>query len=180
MAEQDQAPHELRFAVLATDVVLFTIKDGVLQVLLIDVHSPPHFTDIQGLPGGLIHPKETADEAARRHLRDKGGISNAYLEQLYTFSAVDRDPRGRVVSVAYLGLVPPDQADSAASETQWMPAQEAYEVILNKKLDKRNFRKKVFSLDLIEGTGTQKQEGAHRPAQLYRFTTLEPQVVEVL
>jgi len=98
---------QLRFAVLATDVLLFTVKEGELLVRLISVNRPPLFVDRVGLPGGLIKPEEIALEAAKRCLREKGGVltDKVYLEQLYTFSGVERDPRGRVVSVAYLGCV---------------------------------------------------------------------------
>ena len=90
-------PHKLRFAVLATDVVCFTVDEGKLKVLLIPAVADKGKL---ALPGGLIHPKETAEKAARRHLLVKGGMKSDYLEQLYTFSAVKRDRRGRVVSVA--------------------------------------------------------------------------------
>lgn len=99
----------IKFAVIATDVVLFTVKESQLLVRLIAVNRPPYFpAGSKGMPGGLIDPKETAEAAARRHLTVKAKISHQkiYLEQLYTFSAVDRDPRGRVVAVAYIALVP--------------------------------------------------------------------------
>lgn len=123
-------PH-LHFAVLATDVALFTIRDGELLVRMIPVNRPPHFPDSRGLPGGLVHPKETAEEAAVRHLKDKARINTAHvhLEQLYTFSAVDRDPRGRVVAVAYLALVPWEALSSAeqtdTDDAWWNPADTA-------------------------------------------------------
>jgi 8-oxo-dGTP diphosphatase len=113
----------LRFAVLAIDVALFTVLDHRLCVLLIPVDRPPHFVSRRGLPGGLIAPEETAEQAVARHLRDKAEISGVYVEQLATFSAVDRDPRGRVVSVAYLGLMPAEQAAAVplARGQRWMP-----------------------------------------------------------
>ena len=100
----------LRFAILAIDVALFAVLDRRLCVLLIPVERPPHFLSMRGLPGGLIAPDETAEQAVARHLREKAEVSGVYVEQLATFSAVDRDPRGRVVSVAYLGLMPAEQA----------------------------------------------------------------------
>jgi len=108
----------LHVAVLATDVVLFTIKDDALFVRLITVDRLPHFKNIPGLPGGLIDAKETAEEAALRHLQTKAGISSdkLHLEQLYTFSAIKRDPRGRVVAVAYLALIPWEQLSSEEQE----------------------------------------------------------------
>src|SRR5215510_984083 len=101
-------PEKLRFAILAADAALFTLHEGRLLVRLVKVQRPPHFPDHAGLPGGLLHPTETAEEAVVRHIEGKAhiGAKRVHLEQLYTFSAVDRDPRGRVVAVAYYGLVP--------------------------------------------------------------------------
>src|SRR3989344_7145896 len=100
------ARHQRRFAVLAADTALFTLRDGRLCVRLIAVNRPPFYTNIWGLPGGLLRPEETAEAAALRHLQEKAGIRipRVYAEQLYTFSVPDRDPRGRVVAVAYLAL----------------------------------------------------------------------------
>ncbi len=99
---------KLEFAVLATDVILFTVRENKLLVRLVKVNRPPHFPSIPGLPGGLISPTETADEAVDRVIKEKADVDAAkvYFEQLYTFSGVNRDPRGRVVSVTYIALVP--------------------------------------------------------------------------
>lgn len=113
----------IRFAVIAADTTVFTFHDGKLLTRLIKVDRPPYFANTQGLPGGLIDPKETAEEAAKRHVENKAGISatKLYVEQLYTFSRVDRDPRGRVVAVAYVAFVPweklskEEQADTTSS-----------------------------------------------------------------
>ncbi len=110
-------PHALRFAVLAADVVALRFADGVLEVLLIPVTNE-YFAGREGLPGGLIAPRETAEQAAVRHLSGKGGLTGAYLEQLYTFSDVDRDPRGRVVSVAYLALCAPEEVRGREEKVQ--------------------------------------------------------------
>lgn len=122
----EKAPEHIRFAVLAADVACFTVRDdGKLCVRLITVNRPPHFPGMPGLPGGLLDPKETAEEAATRHLATKGNIraTGVYMEQLYTMSRVDRDPRGRVVSVAYLALVPWErlsaQEQAGDKETRW-------------------------------------------------------------
>ena len=121
----------IRFAILATDAVVFTLRDGELLVRLIQVNRPPYFVNVQGLPGGLLDPTETAEEAAQRHIGAKAGIaaSKVYIEQLYTFSRPDRDPRGRVVAVAYLGLVPwerlsPSEQQDTAS-CGWYPIKKA-------------------------------------------------------
>jgi 8-oxo-dGTP diphosphatase len=94
----------LRFAVLATDIVVFTVQDGELCVLLIEVLERP-FENRWALPGGLVKPEEDILLAARRNLAEKTDVKSAYLEQLYTFGELDRDPRGRVVSVAYMALI---------------------------------------------------------------------------
>lgn len=115
----------LKFAVLATDIALFTVKDEKLYVRLMKVDRPPYFTNMTGLPGGLILPKETAEEAVSRIIEEKGLVNSKkiYTEQLYTFSTIDRDPRGRVVSVAYLALVPWEMLSateqSSATESWW-------------------------------------------------------------
>jgi len=117
----------LRFAVLAADTTLFTIRDGRLSVRLISVNRPPFYKNVWGLPGGLLHPKETADDAALRHLKEKANVAllHVYAEQLYTFSDPNRDPRGRVVAVAYLALVPwnaltPEERGDTA-DVKWSP-----------------------------------------------------------
>lgn len=115
----------MRFAVLAADTALFTLCGNELLIRLIRVNRPPHFRNIPGLPGGLLHPEETAEKAAIRHLTEKTkiGKEKIYLEQLYTFSRIDRDPRGRVVAVAYLGLIPWDQLSTkerkGTNESWW-------------------------------------------------------------
>jgi 8-oxo-dGTP diphosphatase len=121
----------LRFAILAADTVVFTIRNGELLVRLIRINRPPFFIDTKGLPGGLIDPKEDAQEAAQRHVETKADISakKLYTEQLYTFSRVDRDPRGRVVAVAYLALIPwEDLSDDEQQDTEeswWCPVKKA-------------------------------------------------------
>ena len=115
---------ELRFAVLATDVVCFRIIDGKLNVLLGEVKIP-EFKDKLGLIGGLVLPQETAEQSVDRHLRDKAGIVGIYKEQLYTFSKIDRDPRGRVVSVAYLALTDKGKIEKKpAVQTSWVPVED--------------------------------------------------------
>lgn len=125
------APDHLRFAVLAVDVALFTVRDGELLVRLVHVVRPPYFPDNTALPGGIIDPKETAEDAARRQLSEKAHINpeHVYIEQLATFSDINRDRRGRVVSVAYLALVPWEKLSVLESqnttETWWSPLKDA-------------------------------------------------------
>ncbi len=118
------SPQHIRFAIIATDVAVFTIMDGRLMVRLIRVDRPPYFSNARGLPGGLIAREETADETALRLVRDKAHLDPAkiHIEQLYTFSNINRDPRGRVVAVAYLALVPWEklsEEERSESEDAW-------------------------------------------------------------
>ncbi len=130
--ESTRGPREqLRFAVIAADVALFTIRNNELLVRLTRVDRPPHFPNTRGLPGGLVHPKEVAEESAKRNLETKAEVDprKTHLEQLYTFSGVTRDPRGRVVAVAYLALVPWERLSTAeqtdTSAAWWSPVREA-------------------------------------------------------
>ncbi|GJE62205.1 NUDIX hydrolase [Methylobacterium trifolii] len=90
---------------LAVDLVLMGVRDGRPGALLLKRTEHPH-AGRWALPGGFVGLDETLDAAAERILRDKAGIARAHLEQLYTFGAVERDPRMRIVSVAYLALLP--------------------------------------------------------------------------
>ena len=200
---------------VTVDIVIFTIRQDALKVLLIKRALPP----AQGewaLPGGFVNLDESLDAAARRELEEETGVAGVYLEQLYSFGKPDRDPRERVITVAYYALIPSDQiviqAASDAEGVSWfgmeelpdlafdhteilataherlvakldystiafqfMPQafslselQSVYEVISRAPVDKRNFRKHILALNLIEATGKEKREGRHRPAKLYR------------
>lgn len=201
------------FAVLATDVAVLTIDGGVLKVLLTSATSK-NFKGMLTLPGGLVGHKERTEEATIRILKEIMTKTDYYNEQLYTFDDPGRDPEGRVVTVAYLMLVPGDEAKRVIrKDASWyavktlpklaydhnevvkaavkrligkltytnivyalMPLeftlsdlQKTYETALELSLDKRNFIKKIKSLNLVHKT-THKVEGsAHRPATLYRF-----------
>lgn len=111
-------------AALTVDCVLFGFDEGELKVLLIQRGVQP-FKGQWALPGGFVRLNETLDDAARRELQEETGLKNVYLEQLYTFGAVDRDPRERIVSVAYYALVKSAEhvavGASDASDAQWHP-----------------------------------------------------------
>ena len=89
---------------LTVDCVVFGLDGQDLRVLLIQRDSAPH-EGSWALPGGFVEVDETLEMAAMRELQEETGLSRVYLEQLYTFGAVGRDPRERVVSVAYYALV---------------------------------------------------------------------------
>lgn len=223
-------PVHLKFAVLATDVALFTIRDNNLLVRLTSVNRPPFFVNQQGLPGGLIDPKETAEQAVKRHIEGKALVASEkiYIEQLYTFSKIDRDPRGRVVAVAYLALVPwgklSEDEQSDKNGARWVSVdsvrnlaydhdeivlvaenrlrsrikyttlmskllpkeftltemEQAYESVVHTELDKRNFRKKILKLKIVQSLHKKSTDGAHRPAELYKFTSEKVKEIEVL
>ncbi|MCC6806509.1 MAG: NUDIX hydrolase [Deltaproteobacteria bacterium] len=107
---------------LAVDCVVFGRDEKALKVLLIKRGLPP-FKDMWALPGGFVRIDESLDAAARRELKEETGFADVFLEQLYTFGAVDRDPRERVVSVAYYALVNlqghQPKAASDAAEADW-------------------------------------------------------------
>jgi 8-oxo-dGTP diphosphatase len=91
---------------LAVDVAILTVIEGGLEVALVQRTEHPHLGR-WALPGGFVRMNESLDKAATRVLREKAGLADVYLEQLYTFGEPARDPRTRVVSVAYYALVDP-------------------------------------------------------------------------
>lgn len=211
MAYTYEYPHPA----VTTDVVIFTVISNSLHVLLVERGEEP-FKGSWAIPGGFLQMDESLDECANRELHEETSLNGVYLEQLGTFGGVNRDPRERVISVAYYALVPSDdiklKAGSDAQSAKWcdvavlpklafdhggilkvaqerlsakmdystiglqfMPneftltdLQQIYEVASGKALDKRNFRKWILGLGLIEETGGKRADGAYRPAKLYR------------
>jgi len=110
---------------VSVDVVIFTIRDGALHVLLVRRGVAP-FAGRHAIPGGFVDEAESLDAAARRELAEETGVRDVYLEQLYSFGDPGRDPRGRVVTVAYFALIAADRAPlkagSDAAEARWFPA----------------------------------------------------------
>jgi 8-oxo-dGTP diphosphatase len=116
---------------LTVDIVVMTVLDTDLKLLLIRRGNEP-FLNSWALPGGFVHVSDDCDQgedleaAAHRELAEETGVptGRAFLEQLYTFGDTGRDPRGRVVTVAYYALVPPDlaplvRAGSDADDARW-------------------------------------------------------------
>jgi len=100
--------------VLTTNVVVFTLRDATLKVLLIRRGSQP-FKSMWSLPGAGLEPDEDLDACAMRALEEGTGVSGVYLEQLYTFGALERDPRRRTVAVCYFALVPSERLQLRAA-----------------------------------------------------------------
>ena len=108
---------------VTVDVVIMALRDNELQVLLIKRDAEP-YRGKWALPGGFVRIDEALDAAARRELEEETGVAHVYLEQLYTFGDLNRDPRGRVISVAYIALAPTPLAvhgGSDAGDAQWWP-----------------------------------------------------------
>lgn len=119
-------PHTYEYprAALTVDCVVFGFDEGELKVLIIQRGLAP-FKGKWALPGGFVRVDETLDEAARRELAEETGLTGAFLEQLYTFGEIRRDPRERVVSVAYYALVrladTHTRAATDAADARWFP-----------------------------------------------------------
>jgi len=110
---------------MTVDPVIFTLREDSLQVLLVQRGEPP-FAGSWALPGGFVRLEESLEEAALRELSEETGLTEAYLEQLYTYGEPERDPRGRVVTVAYFALIPADapvrmEGGSDAAQARWFP-----------------------------------------------------------
>ncbi len=211
-------PHTYAYArpALTVDCVVFGLDDQDLKVVLIQRDLEP-FAGRWALPGGFVRVAESLEEAARRELQEETGLSRVYLEQLYTFGEVRRDPRERVITVTYYALVNIRdhrvQAATDARNAAWFPVtdtptlafdhakilrvalerlkgkvryqpigfellpakftlsqlQHLYETILERPLDKRNFRRKALAMGFLEETDDIEQDVAHRAARLYRF-----------
>jgi 8-oxo-dGTP diphosphatase len=119
-------PHTYQYprAALTVDCVVFGFGAGELKALLIQRAQEP-FKGKWALPGGFVRVSETLDNAARRELAEETGLENVFLEQLYTFGTVNRDPRERVVSVAHYALVKLSdhkaKAATDAANAEWFP-----------------------------------------------------------
>lgn len=201
---------------VTVDCVVFGFDNADLKLLLIRRKTPP-FQDGWALPGGFVRLDESVEAAARRELSEETGLGELYLEQLFTFGEVNRDPRERVISVAYYALLKLSdhhvQAGTDADAVAWFPVaklpklafdhelvvahglqrlkakvryepigfellpgkftlgelQRLYETVLEQSLDKRNFRKKILSMKLLEPLNEYQRDVAHRAAQFYRF-----------
>lgn len=201
---------------LSVDAVVFGYEEGVISVLLIKRKYDP-FKGKWAIPGGFVLNDESLETAVERELQEETGVKINYLEQLYTFGDVERDPRGRVVTVAYVGLVRPNTfkifASTDAAQVQWFTIDELpelsfdhkkilaiaiarlqakityepigfelldtkfpfsdleklYTTLLGRPIDRRNFRKKMIGLNVLDELDEKISKGSGRPANLFQF-----------
>jgi 8-oxo-dGTP diphosphatase len=201
---------------LTVDAVVFGYDSGNISVLLVKRKYEP-FQDAWALPGGFVLEDENLEQAVERELAEETGVKINYLEQLYTFGEIERDPRGRVVSIAYFGLVKPNAfkltASTDAKEANWFnieklpelafdhkkilniaierlrgkityepigfelldkkfpfsDLEKLYTALLNREIDRRNFKKKINSLKVLDELDEKVSLGPGRPASLFSF-----------
>lgn len=205
----------MRVAVL---VVILTVVEGELRVLLIHRSGEPNL-GMWALPGGFPLSEESLADAAARKLVEETGVSDLFLEQLFTFDGLDSGPSD--VAVAYFALVDSTLVrlrEEPVWEPRWFPVadlpdlafhnegvvdyamirlrnkleytnvaysllgqsfplselQAVYESIFGRVFDKRNFRRRMLTQGIIRPTGRTVARGAHRPAELYEFTSRQP------
>jgi len=206
---------------IAVIVVIFTVSEDGLRVLLIHRSGEPCMGR-WALPGGTLRPAESLADAAARKLLEETGVTDVYLEQLYTFDGLDGVPGS--AAAAYFALVDAGRV-RLRSEPVWEPAwfpvgalpdlafnnrsvidysvtrlrnkleytnvayslmpeaftlselQGVYESIFGRSFDKRNFRRRMLSQEIIRPTGRTVSRGAHRPAELYEFTSRQPMLL---
>ena len=200
---------------VTTDCIVFGFDGTKLNLLLINRGIEP-YKGSWALPGGFMKIDETAEQGALRELQEETGVKDIYIEQLQAFTAVDRDPRERVMTIAFMAFVRQEKygviAGDDAAKAQWFPVnslpqlafdhkeiitlaldklrwkmtyeplafhllnktftisqlQTIYEVVFDKRFDRRNFHKKLTSLGYIIPTEEQ-QKTIGRPSTLYTF-----------
>ncbi|MEK6827249.1 MAG: NUDIX domain-containing protein [Nanoarchaeota archaeon] len=211
---------------VTVDMVIYTIQENDLKILLVKRGIEP-FKDKWALPGGFVRINESLEDAAKRELQEETGVKDVYLEQLYSFGEPGRDPRGRVITIAYIALVNSEnvvlKSTTDVSEAQWFSIkkipllafdhkkildyslkrlkwkfeyttvafsmlpkkfaisqmQKIYEIVFSKKFDKRNFAKKILSLDILKEEGI-KKDVSYRPPMLYSLKKNIGEIIEIL
>ena len=198
------------------DNLIFGCEENVLEIFLVK-HGEGKSKGQWGLPGDWLQDDESLEQAAARTLSDRTGISDVYLEQLHTFSAVDRYPNERIITTAFFALIRPESYSTIVGKSEldakWfdvkklpdlifdhqeivemgarhlkhmvrhepigfnllpekftlLQLQNIYEAILDIKVDKPNFRRKMKKMQLLIPCGEKQQGVAHRAANLFRF-----------
>lgn len=213
--------------VLATDIVVFNIRKGELKVLLIKMNKEP-FIWKWAIPWGFILENELCENEANRILFETTNVNDLYLEQLKVFDNPKRDPKMRVISIAYMAIIKKDDLNIKTNERytdiNWfwvddlpdlaydhyeiikywlerliskikystiilslMPdtftlteLQKVFEIVLKKELDKRNFRKKILKLWILEDTWKKRIIWLPKPAIMYKAINKELEFIEMI
>lgn len=216
MNKQGTYTYEYPRPAVTVDCVLFGFDKGEIKVLLTKRGIEPYLGK-WAFPGGFIQEKETADDCARRKLAEEAGLKDIFLEQLYTFSDVERDPRYRVISIAYYALVKSTDYVARAgidiADVQWFRFDEIdelafdhsvilkvaverlkgkiryepigfellpeeftmpelhrlYETILQRNIDRGNFRKKILSMGLLVDHSAKQLDRGTTTTKIYSF-----------
>ncbi|WP_445733066.1 NUDIX hydrolase [Mariniflexile sp.] len=200
---------------IATDCIIFGFDDGILKLLVFERRVKP-FKGVLSLIGSFVKPNENANKAARRVLEEITGLDHIFMEELKTYTEVDRDMGARCISIAQYALIRiqeydkklvekhgalwyevdklpqlvldhddmvKDALDRLRRKSKFYPIgfellpkkftipqlQNLYEVIHQKTLDSRNFRKKVLSLNLLIPLNEKDRSGSKKGAFLYKF-----------
>jgi ADP-ribose pyrophosphatase YjhB (NUDIX family) len=207
--------HE-KFHVAVDSIIFGYDEEGrTIKVLLLKRKFQPAMGE-WSLMGGFLKKEESVDDAAKRILNQLTGLSDVYMEQLYSFGELGRDPGARIISIAYFALIKINASDLELVKSHgatWVPISEMpelifdhaamieralkklqirartqpigfellpdkftipqlqglYEAIYNKTLDKRNFRRKLLSMDLLEKLEEKEKESSRKGAWYYRF-----------
>lgn len=216
--------HNFEKPSVTVDIVVFTLLEGKLNILLVKRKEEPAKGEL-AIPGGFVKIHESLEEAAARKLLEKTGVKDIYLEQLYTWGDVNRDSRGRVITVSYFALVNSKDKNLQLSDesAMWVPVssslklpfdhnkiveyalqrlrwkfeyttvafsmlpkkfslsqvQNLYEIVFNKKFDKRNFIKKILSLNILKEEGI-KNEVSYRPPKIYSLKKAIGEIIEII
>jgi 8-oxo-dGTP diphosphatase len=206
---------------LAIDLVVFGYQQRTLSILLLNRNEAP-FKNTWTLPGAFLQIDERFKDTCSRVLKTKLGMDDVYLEQLYAFDELERDPRGRVIAVVHYALINPKNfafaAGNMANDVKWfdirqmpelgfdhkiifkqalqrlrtniiyspvgfellddlftMPElHELYECILDRTMDRRNFRRKILDAQYIINTGKKRAGAQNRHPDIYKFNKKLP------
>lgn len=216
MTDKEKYTYNYPRPAVTVDCVIFGFDKNELKVLLTQRAIEPDLGK-WAFPGGFINEEETADDCARRKLKEEAGLEDIFMEQLYTFTDVVRDPRYRVISIAYYALVRSTDliltAGFGINDVRWFSLDEAkglafdhdhiltvaierlrgkiryqpigfellpdkftlpdlhrlYETILQKEIDRPNFRKKILSMNLLIDHSHKQKDRPSRGAKIYSF-----------
>ena len=176
---------------------IFTVDKGVVKVLLVKRTNEP-FKGMWSLVGGALYNNERLEDGVKREIFEKSGLTDVNVYFSGVFDEIDRSPVRRMIALTYVGLIDANKVQVLkktlkTDNSDWVPIdkvqnlagdilkslfpsgvtipeiQKTYESILNKSFDRRNFRKKLLSLGIIEDTNKYMVFEGKKPAKLYRF-----------